>query len=266
MRLKDKVIVVTAATRGIGAACVKACAEEGAIVYIGARRLEFAQQQADEYNAQGYRVKAVYSDASKIETHAQMIEEVVKAEGRIDGLINNYGHSDPRIDKDFKNTSFEDMIECLDNNLAAVYLCSQTAAKYMAQQETGGSIVNISSVAGNHPDVSQIGYGMSKASINYLTQLIAVHCARDNVRCNAVEPGMTATEAVANNLTDAFQDFFLKHTPIRRMGKPAEIAGAAVYFLSDDAAFVTGQIIEVSGGFGLPTPVYGDTMEAGTKR
>lgn len=265
MRLQDKVVLVTAATRGIGAATVKACAAEGAIVYIGARRMDAAQAMADELNAQGYRVKAVYNDATKKETYVSMIEEVVAAEGRIDVLVNNFGGSDPRKDKDIKQTSYEEFIGTVDMNFASVYITSQTAIPYMAKQG-GGSIINISSVAGNHPDVSQIGYGASKAGMNYLTQMIATHVARDNIRVNAIEPGMTATEAVTGNLTPAFMEFFLRHTPIRRMGEPEEIASAVVYFASDESAFVTGQILEVSGGFGMPTPVFGDTMEAGTKR
>lgn len=108
---------------------------------------------------------------------------------------------------------------------------------------------------------SQIAYGTSKATINYLTKLIAVQCARDNIRCNVVLLGMTATDAVKDNLNDEFKEFFLKHTPIKRMGKPEEIAAAIVYFASDESAFTTGQIIEVSGGFGMPTPVFGDMIE-----
>ena len=115
-------------------------------------------------------------------------------------------------------------------------------------------------------DISQIAYGTSKAAINYLTKLIATQCARDNIRCNAVLPGMTATEAVSGNLTPEFQEFFLKHIPIKRMATPEEIAGAVAYFASDDAAYTTGQIMDVSGGFGMPTPIFGDMIEMKNKR
>ena len=130
----------------------------------------------------------------------------------------------------------------------------------------GGSIINISSIGGIRPDISQISYGTSKASINYLTKLIAVQTARDNIRCNAVLPGMTATDAVMQNLSDDFQEFFLKHTPIKRMGTPEEIAKAVLYFASDESAFTTGQIMDVSGGFGMPTPVFGDMIAMKEKR
>jgi len=144
-------------------------------------------------------------------------------------------------------------------------MTSQAVIPHMAENG-GGSIINISSIGGLRPDISQIAYGTSKAAINYLTKLIATQCARDNIRCNAVLPGMTATEAVSGNLTPEFQEFFLKHIPIKRMATPEEIAGAVAYFASDDAAYTTGQIMDVSGGFGMPTPIFGDMIEMKNKR
>lgn len=265
MSLEGKVALVTASTRGIGLACVKRLATEGAIVYMGARNVERAQERAQELNELGGIVKTVYNDATKKETYVSMIEEVIEKEGKIDILVNNFGTSNPRKDQDIKTTEYEEFIGTVDINLASVFLTVQTVIPHMARNG-GGSIINISSVAGLRPDISQIAYGTSKAAINYLTKLIAVQCARDNIRCNAVLPGMTATDAVNDNLTDDFRDFFLKHTPIKRMGLPEEIAGTVLYFASDNAAYTTGQIVDVSGGFGLPTPVYGDMIEMKSKR
>ena len=111
------------------------------------------------------------------------------------------------------------------------------------------------------PDISQVSYGTSKAAINYLTKLIAVHEAKNNIRCNAVLPGMTATEAVEKHLSEEFRSLFLRHIPLGRMGLPEEIAAAVVYLASDEAAYTTGQILAVSGGFGLATPVYSDLSD-----
>ena len=194
-----------------------------------------------------------------------MIEEVVKNEGKIDVLVNNFGTSNPELDMDIKTTDYDEYIKTIDANLGSVFIASQKAIEYMSKSG-GGSIINISSIGGLIPDISQISYATSKASINYLTKLIAVQCARDNIRCNAVLPGMTATDAVKDNLSPEFQDFFMKHTPIKRMGKPEEIASTVVYFASDESAYTTGQIVDVSGGFGLATPVYGDMIEMKTKR
>jgi NAD(P)-dependent dehydrogenase (short-subunit alcohol dehydrogenase family) len=264
MRLKNKVILITASTRGIGLACVKACAEEGAAVYMAARNLELAKEEADKLNTQGCNVKYVYNDAGKSETYITMTEDVVKDAGRIDVLINNFGTSDPRKDLDFSNTDIDVFLDTVNTNLKSVFMASKEAVKHMAKQG-GGSIINISSVGGLVPDISQVSYGTSKAAINYLTKLIAVHEAKNNIRCNAVLPGMTATDAVKEKLSDEFKEMFLRHIPFNRMGKPEEIAAAAVYFASDESAYTTGQILTVSGGFGLATPLYGDLSNK-TKR
>lgn len=265
MRLENKVVLVTASTRGIGLACVKRCAEEGAVVYMGARNLERANEIASELNSNGAMVKVVYNDATVKESYKTMIEEVVKAEGHIDVMVNNFGTSNPKVDLDIKSTKYDDFISTIDVNLASVFLTAQAVIPHMAANG-GGSIINISSIGGLRPDISQIAYGTSKAAINYMTKLIATQCARDNIRCNAVLPGMTATDAVNANLSDDFKEFFLKHTPIKRMGTPEEIAGTVAYFASDDSAYTTGQIVDVSGGFGMPTPVYGDMINMTSKR
>ena len=237
MRLDGKVAIVTASTRGIGLACTQRLAREGAIVYMAARNMERAENRAKELNDEGCNVKTVYNDATEKETYTSMVEEVFKNEGRIDILVNNFGTSNPQKDLDIKNTEYDEYIRTVDINLASVFMTSQAAIPHMAANG-GGSIINISSIGGLRPDISQIAYGTSKAAINYLTKLIATQCARDNIRCNAVLPGMTATEAVSNNLTPEFQEFFLKHIPIKRMATPEEIAGAVAYFASDDAAYI----------------------------
>lgn len=265
MKLKDKVVLITASTRGIGLAIVQACAKEGAIVYMAARNLELAKQEAEKLHAQGYTVKYVYNDASAPDSYRTMTEEVVKDAGRIDVLVNNFGTSDPAKDLDVAHTDTDVFFDIVNINLRSVFMSSQEVIKHMAKQG-GGSIINISSVGGLVPDISQVAYGTSKAAINYLTKLIAVHEARDNIRCNAILPGMTATDAVEKKLTEGFRELFLRHIPFKRMGTPEEIAAAAVYFASDDSAYTTGQILTVSGGFGLATPVYGDLSDRFNRR
>ena len=261
MRFKNKVVLITASTRGIGLACVKACAKEGASVYMAARNIERAREIADTLNG----VKCVYNDATKPETFSSMVEEVVEDAGRIDVLVNNFGTSNPEKDLDFTHTDPTVFLDTVNLNLRSVFMASQAAAKHMAVHG-GGSIINISSVGGLVPDISQVAYGTSKAAINYLTKLIAVQEAKNKIRCNAVLPGMTATEAVEKNLTEDFRKLFLRHIPLGRMGLPEEIAAAVVYLASDDAAYTTGQILTVSGGFGLATPVYGDLASKTSRR
>ena len=260
MRLKDKVVLITASTRGIGLACVKKCVKEGAIVYMAARNVERAQEIANTLND----AKCVYNDATKPETFTSMVEDVVKDAGCIDVLVNNFGTSNPGKDLDFAHTDPQVFGDTVNLNLRSVFMASQAAAKHMANH--GGSIINISSVGGLVPDISQVAYGTSKAAINYLTKLIAVQEAKHNIRCNAVPPGMTATEAVEKNLTEEFRNLFLRHIPLGRIGLPEEIAEAVCYFASDASAYTTGQILTVSGGFGLATPVYGDLANKANRR
>ena len=261
MRLKDKVVLITASTRGIGLACVKACAKEGATVYMAARNIERAQEVADTLNG----VKCVYNDATKPETFSSMVEDVATDAGRIDVLVNNFGTSNPGKDLDFAHTDPFVFLDTVNLNLRSVFMASQATAKHMTAHG-GGSIINISSVGGIVPDISQVAYGTSKAAINYLTKLIAVHEAKNNIRCNAVLPGMTATEAVEKNLSEEFRRLFLQHIPLGRMGLPEEIAAAVVYLASNESAYTTGQILTISGGFGLATPVYGDLAGRNSRR
>jgi NAD(P)-dependent dehydrogenase (short-subunit alcohol dehydrogenase family) len=260
MKLKGKVILITASTRGIGLAIVKKCAAEGARVYMAARDPERAQEIANTLKGAKY----VYNDATKPETFSAMVEEVVRDAGHIDVLINNFGTSNPGRDLDFANTDPQVFLDTVNLNLRSVFMASQAAAKHMAKH--GGSIINISSVGGVVPDISQVAYGTSKAAINYLTKLIAVQEAKHHIRCNAVLPGMTATEAVEKHLSDEFRNLFVKHIPLSRMGLPEEIAEAVCYFASDASAYTTGQILTVSGGFGLATPVYGDLASKSSRR
>lgn len=265
MRLKNKVVLVTASTRGIGLACVKACAKEGAAVYMAARNLERAQRIADTLNTEGAQVKCVFNDATRPETFASMVDDAAKDAGRIDVLVNNFGTSNPGKDLDFAHTDPSVFLDTVNLNLRSVFMASQAAAKHMAARQ-GGSIINISSVGGIVPDISQVAYGTSKAAINYLTKLIAVHESKNKIRCNAVLPGMTATEAVEKHLTEEFRSLYLRHVPLGRIGLPEEIAAAVVYLASDEAAYTTGQILTVSGGFGLATPVYGDLSDKKLRR
>ena len=260
MRLQNKVILVTASTRGIGLAIAKKCAGEGAKVYMAARDVDRARAIASTLQ----NAKCVYNDATKPETFTSMVEDVAQDAGYLDVLVNNFGTSNPGKDLDFANTDPKIFLDTVNLNLRSVYMASQAAVKHMKKH--GGSIINISSVGGIVPDISQVAYGTSKAAINYLTKLIAVQEAKHQIRCNAVLPGMTATEAVDKHLSEDFRNLFMKHIPLSRLGLPEEIAEAVSYFASDASAYTTGQILTVSGGFGLATPVYGDVISGTAKR
>lgn len=265
MILKDKVVLVTASTRGIGLAIVKACTREGAHVYMAARNLPLAQSIAAQLNQEGGQVNWVFCDATKPETFSSMVTETVNSAGKLDVLVNNFGTSQPGKDLDFSRTDPDVFLQTVNLNLRSVFQASQAAVRPMAAQG-GGSIINISSVGGLVPDISQVAYGTSKAAINYLTKLIALQEAKNHIRCNAILPGITGTEAVEKNLSPEFRELFLSHIPLGRMGTPEEIAQAAVYFASDASAYTTGQILTISGGFGLGTPLYANLRQKNQRR
>ncbi|MDU4889341.1 MAG: SDR family NAD(P)-dependent oxidoreductase [Clostridium sp.] len=257
MKLKNKVALVTAATKGIGLASAEKLAENGAIVYIGARNKELAEDVIKNIKDKGGIAKFVYFNAREAETYTAMVEEVISNEGRIDILVNNYGGHDVKLDKTIFDTTGKDYFDAVMNNLQSVFLTSQAAVKSM-KETGGGSIINISTIGSAVPDLSGIAYCTSKAAINSLTQNVAAQCAQYNIRCNAVLPGFIATKAALENMSQEFLDTFLKNVPMNRPGKPEDIANAVLFFASDDSSYLTGEIMEVAGAFGKFTPMYGD--------
>ncbi|MDU6855404.1 MAG: SDR family NAD(P)-dependent oxidoreductase [Zhenhengia sp.] len=258
-KLENQVALVTAATKGIGLACALKLAENGAIVYMGVRRIEATQEICDQYKSQGFKMFPIYFDAYKSKTYKAIVEEIIAKEGRLDILVNNFGVGKPETDLDLVKGSEEAFLELFKLNVGTVYGISKAAVPHMMKQGKG-SIINISSIGGAIPDVTRIGYGVSKAAVNNITQQIAMQYARANIRCNAVLPGLTATDAALNNMPQSFIDSFLSHVPLNRMGKPEDIANAVLFFASDDSSYITGNIMEVAGGYGLGTPQYGDIM------
>ncbi|MEG0133703.1 MAG: SDR family NAD(P)-dependent oxidoreductase [Clostridium sp.] len=260
MKLKNKVALVTAATKGIGLASAEKLAENGAIVYIGARNEDLANEVIKSILEKGGIAKYVYFNAREAETYTAMVEEVIKNEGKIDILVNNYGGHDVKTDKTILDTKGEDYFATVVSNLQSVFLTSQSAIKSM-MKTGGGSIINISTIGSAVPDLSGIAYCTSKAAINSLTQNIAAQSAKFNVRCNAILPGFIATKAALENMSQEFLDTFLKQVPMNRPGKPDDIANAVLFFASDDSSYLTGEIMEVAGAFGKFTPMYGDFVK-----
>lgn len=250
-----KVALVTASTRGIGYECARRLASAGAVVYLAVRDTakgrEAAQHIAD---ATGGRAEVVRFDADDRDTFAAMIDETVDREGRIDILVNNFGSTDVAADLDVVSTPPEVFFSIVERNLLSVYAASQAAVRSM-MRTGGGSIVNISSVGGLIPDVSRTAYGAAKASINFLTQQIAVQYAAHGIRCNAVLPGFTET-AAADNMSDGFRRAFLSCVPLGRVGTVGDIADAVVYLAAGGSSYVTGLLLPVAGGYGLASPMY----------
>lgn len=255
-QFEGKIALVVAATRGIGLACAQGLARGGATVYLGVRRMDAGQQIADALQAEGCKAAPVYFDAAKLDSYQTMVETVVKQEGRLDILINNYGGTDVRKDLDVVNTEIDFFNENLCRNIDSVFLPVKYAVPHMPK---GSSIINIGSVGGFNPNLVQISYSVSKAAIMSLTENIATQYARRGIRCNCVMPGMIATDALLNNMSQAFMDQFLKHVPLQRCGQVEDIANAVLFLASDAASFITGHCLPVAGGYKVPAPTFGDT-------
>ncbi|MDV0441475.1 SDR family oxidoreductase [Methanorbis furvi] len=258
-KLDGKVAVITASTKGIGLESAKLLAENGCTVYIAARSKELADEVIADIIWAGGKAKFVRFNAHEPATYTTMIEETVKAEGRLDILVNNYGSTDRSLDLDLLTGDTDAFFHIVQDNLQSVYLSSKAAIPHMIKGG-GGSIVNISSIGSISPDISGLAYCVAKSAVNTLTQNIATQYARYHVRCNAVLPGMIMTDALKNNMTNEFQDSFLRHVPLNRVGEPEDIANAVLFFAGDDSSYITGHILDVAGGFGIPTPMYGDNL------
>ena len=255
--LSGKTALVTAGTRGIGLACAEMLAGQGAKVYVAARNREEGGAVVSDMASRGQDVQFIHFDATQREAYAAVIAEPVRREGRLDILVNNYGSTDVAGDKDLVNGDSEVFFRVVQTNLQSVYLTCRHAVPHM-MKAGGGSIVNISSIGSIVPDLSRLAYGVSKSAINFLTRNIAVQYARYNIRCNAVLPGLIATDAAMRNMSDEFRDLFLRHVPLGRVGKPEDVAAAVLYYASDESSYVTGMIHEVAGGYALATPQYAD--------
>ena len=257
-KLENKVAIVTAASRGIGLEITHKLVEEGATAYMAVRDSEKNRKLTEELNAENKQYQSVFYDAFDYPSYKEAVKNVVADAGRLDILVNNFGWTDVKADTTLTDGDPDAFKKIVDVNIMSTYYMSKYAVQQMKTQRTGGNIVNISSVAGNTPDIARLAYGVSKAAINSLTQQTAVEYARDNIRVNAILPGLVATDGELDNMSDTFLDTFLKHVPLNRIAKPRDIANAVAFLLSDEASFITGELIPVAGGFGLPTPIYGD--------
>ncbi|AQW28447.1 TPA: SDR family oxidoreductase [Clostridium perfringens] len=255
-RLDEKIAIVTAASRGIGFACAHTLAMNGALVYIAGIEEEGAIEKILE---DGGQAKFIYFNAKEKDSYFKMIDTVYENEGKIDILVNNYGATNVKLDRNLVDGDTDAFFDILKSNIESVYLTSKRTVPYMIKNG-GGSIINISSVGSIVPDLSRMAYCVSKSAINSLTQNIALQYAKQNIRCNAVLPGLIATKAALNNMSDEFRESFVKHVPLNRVGDPQDIANTVLYYASDESNYVTGMIHEVAGGFALGTPQYAEYM------
>ncbi len=247
MRVSGKVALVTGGSRGIGRAIVETLAREGAkvaFVYKGSQ--DAANGLASDQVAQGREVIAIQGDVASTEDSDRIVAEVVAKWGRLDILVNNAG-----IIKDGLLATMErpDWQAVIDTNLTGVYNFCHAAVRQMMGQRYG-RIVNMSSVAAEFGNQGQVNYAASKGGIQGLTRCLATEIGRRNITVNAVAPGFIETDmtqAVRNAAESKIKD----GVPLKRLGKPEDIANAVLFLASDEASYVTGVTLTVDGGLTL---------------
>jgi NAD(P)-dependent dehydrogenase (short-subunit alcohol dehydrogenase family) len=243
--LKDKVIVITGASRGIGEAIARACVDAGARVALASRKQADLDRVAGELTSE--RAIAVACHTGKAADVDALFARAVERFGRVDGLVNNAAtnpYFGPLID-----TPDAAIDKTFEVNLKGYLYCARALVQHARARGGGGAIVNIASIAGIRAAPMQGIYGATKAAVISMTQTLATELGSSQIRVNAIAPGLVETRfasALVNN--PAILDRIVSRTPLGRHAQPAELTGAAVYLLSDAASFTTGNTLVVDGG------------------
>lgn len=242
--LKDKVAIVTGGTRGIGLAIVRKFLEQGATVVLCGSRQETADKAVAELKAENkdYKVSGIAPKLSSYEAMREAVGKVAKDFGGVDILVNNAGISAKEKIEDYKEEDFDKILEL---NVKAVFAGAKAVVSIM-KERGGGVILNTSSMVSIYGQPSGCGYPATKFAVNGLTKSLARELGPDNIRVNAVAPGVTRTDMVAA-LPEEMVMKVSEGIPLRRIGEPEDVANAFLFLASDLASYVTGEILSVDG-------------------
>lgn len=244
--MKEKVVIVTGASRGIGAATAKELAREGYIVvgsYLSSA--ETALKLLEEIKAAGGQFYPVKADVSVEDDCRLLLDEALK-HGQIYGLVNNAGITRDNI---FLRMSEEEWMEVINVNLHGTFRLTKMVAREMIKNREG-SIVNVSSVVGLYGNAGQVNYASSKAALVGFTKSLSKELGPRNIRVNAVAPGFIETDMTAK-IPDELKKKAVEAISLRRFGTPEEVASVIAFLISPKSSYITGEIIEISGGIAL---------------
>ncbi len=243
MNLKDKVVIVTGSTKGIGKEIALEFGRCGAKVVVSGRNEDRANEVCEEIRAAGGEATAVIADVSKMEDAQTLIDKTAETYGRIDVLVNNAGITRDNLIMRMKE---EDWNTVVDINLKGTFNCVKSITRLMMKQR-GGKIINITSVVGQIGNAGQVNYSASKAGIIGLTKSVAKELATRGITCNAIAPGFIETD-MTDVLDEKTREGLLTQIPLNRLGSVSDIARVTTFLASDAADYITGQTINVDGG------------------
>ncbi|MGO9831679.1 MAG: 3-oxoacyl-[acyl-carrier-protein] reductase [Myxococcaceae bacterium] len=241
MDFTGKVVLVTGGSRGIGRACAVAFCRAGAEVVLTYAGNDLAAEEA--VRLAGPKARAVKFDVADTAACARCVEEVVKAQGRLDVLVNNAGVA---VDALLVRVKDEDWDRQLDTNLKGAFALARAAARPMMKQRSG-AIINLVSVVGETGNAGQAAYAASKAGLTGLTKALAHELGSRNIRVNAVSPGFIDTD-MTSKLSPEMRTRLLGAIPLGRLGTAEEVAKSVLFLASDDASYTTGEVLKVNGG------------------
>jgi NAD(P)-dependent dehydrogenase (short-subunit alcohol dehydrogenase family) len=245
MRLSSRVALVTGAASGISRAVAIRFAQEGAAVMAADTSEAGGMETVEQIRAAGCNAQFAKLDVSKPEEVTRVVRRTLEEFGDLDILFNGAGILTYGTVLETTDQAWEKMIAV---NLTGTFLCSRAALEHMVAKRRG-AIVNVASTTGSHDACAHAAaYVSSKGGVTLLTRSMAIDYARLGIRVNAIGPGPTDTPMLRNALTPDQLDTFAKTFPMGRLGRPEEIAGAALFLASDDASFVTGEVLHVDGG------------------
>jgi NAD(P)-dependent dehydrogenase (short-subunit alcohol dehydrogenase family) len=251
LRLDGRIVVVSGAGGGgIGTTVTRMAAQAGATVVAVSRSKENLDEHVTPLAQQGLSVVPVAADAATDDGIATVIDQVRRTDGTLYGLVNVAGGAEPSTWMPSTRVTRDDWRDLFTRNLETAFFMSQAVAREIREQGTAGSIVSISSISGMNTAPFHIAYGTAKAAVVAMTRTMAVELAMDNIRVNAVAPGMTAT-AASRTYTGDDPDRDRQAIAMGRRAEPEEQAGAILFLLSDLSSYITGQTLLVDGGLNL---------------
>lgn len=242
--LKGKVAIVTGASRGIGKQIALTLASYGANIVVNYHgSLEKAKEVANEIEAMGREALLYQGNVADMDVMKEMVKETTKKFGRIDILVNNAGITKDNLLMAMKEEEFD---QVLDTNLKGSFICMKQVIRTMMKQRYG-RIINLSSVSGRMGNAGQVNYSASKAGVIGMTKSLAREVGSRGITVNAVAPGFIDTDMTAV-LKDEVKEAIMAGIPLKRVGKPEDIAEAVAFLASDKASYITGQVLSVDGG------------------